>query len=134
MGCWWLVGPWCKVGLAEVEWSHLFVENVLLIRVTEGLRKGCVSTEAVLVGARCRRCGLSLGHSRNLAAPGFVRVAVGFRTCGFPLGENQNLGDAWLTSGSYLWVSRGESERLLGNHQKAIGFAIVLFTQRIKRP
>ena len=104
MGCWWLVGPWCKVGLAEVEWSHRFVEHVLLIRVTEGFRKGLVWIEVVLVGARCRRCGLSPGHSRNVAAPGFVRVAVGVRTCGFPLGENKNFGGARLAVGSYLWA------------------------------
>ena len=104
MGCWWLVGPWCKVGLAEVEWSHRFVENVLLTRATEGFRKGRVWTEVVLVGARCRGCGFSPGHSRNLAARGFVWVAAGVRTCGFSLGENKNFGDAWLAVGSYLWV------------------------------
>ena len=57
VGCCWLVGPWCKVVVAEVVFGRRFVENVLLIRATEGFRKRRVWTEVVLVDASCRRCG-----------------------------------------------------------------------------
>ena len=105
MGCWWSVGPWCKVGLAEVEWSHVFVEHVILTRATEGFRKGRVSTEVVLVGARCRGCGfpratVEIWQHVDSCGLRSVFVFVGFpearirivamlgwqlgRTCGFP--------------------------------------------------
>ena len=95
VGCWWLVGPWCKVVVAVVVLGRRFVEHVLLIRATEGFRKRRVWTEVVLVDAPCRRCGFSPGHSRNLARHGLARVACHFRTCGFSPGEIANSEGGW---------------------------------------
>ena len=113
----WLVGPWCKVGLAEVVRLHRFVVNVLLIRATDGFRRGRVWIEVVLVGARCRRCGFPSSLGRVLAAPGFVRVGGVFRTCGFSLGESENLTVVGWQLGRSCGFSRGDNKIWAENHQ-----------------
>ena len=64
MGCGWLVGPWCKVGFAEVECSRRFVGNVLLPEPQKDFEKDVFGQTSSL-------------SARVAADVGFLRATVG---------------------------------------------------------